>query len=395
MKVYDEKKNCCGCTACMNICPKNAITMKEDEEGFLYPEIDKEKCVKCGLCRKICAFQNGSQMDEMLQEANVYATKNKFDEVRIKSSSGGMFVTISDYVLKNNGVIYGVAFDENFKAKHIRAENENDRNRCIGSKYSQSSLDDIFKIVKQDLKDGKIVLFTGTPCQVAGLNNFLNNVDKSNLILVDILCHGTPSPKVFREYIKYIEKRRNKKIKEYYHRSKDLGWQHYEKIVYDDNEEEIKTFLSEGWKNIFYSHYPLRESCYNCKYTNTKRISDITIADFWGIEKFAPEFVDEKGVSLVILNTKKGVEIFENIKEDIVYMERSMDEATEKNPNLLKPTDRPNDREQFWKKYEENGIEDILKKYGRYNTKCIIKGYIKVMLNKMGLLPLLKKVIRK
>jgi len=395
MEIYNKKINCCGCTACMNICPKKAITMKEDEEGFLYPVIDKEKCIQCGLCKKVCAFQNGIEIEERLEKFKVYAAKNKIDNFRLKSSSGGMFVAISDYVLKNNGVIYGVAFDKNFKAQHIRAENEKDRNRCLGSKYSQSELNQIFKLVKQDLENGKLVLFTGTPCQVAGLNSFLANMDRNNLILVDIVCHGTPSPKLFQEYINYIEKKRKSKIKEFYHRAKDLGWVHNEKIVYENNKNEDKSNLSQAWKNIFYSHLALRPACYNCPYTNTKRISDITIADFWGIEKFTPEFVDKKGVSLVIVNTKKGSEMFENIKKDIEYIEKNIDEAKEKNPNLVKPTDCPDNRERFWEEYEQNGIEYILKKYGRYNFKYIVKDYIKRILNKIGLLEILKKIIKK
>lgn len=396
MELFENKTNCCGCTACMNICPKKAITMQEDNEGFLYPVIDEKKCIQCGLCEKVCAFQNGSSISERLDQICVYAAKNKSDDLRLKSSSGGMFLTISDYILENKGVIYGVAFDKNLKAQHIRAEKEVDRNRCLGSKYSQSELNDIFKLVKQDLEKGKLVLFTGTPCQVAGLNSFLSNTNRDNLILVDIVCHGTPSPKLFQEYIHYMEKKRKSKVKEFYHRAKDFGWRvHNEKVVYENNKSDNKSNLSQAWKYIFFSHFALRSACYNCPYTNTKRISDITIADFWGIEKFAPEFADKKGVSLVITNTKKGSEIFENIKENIKYIERNIEEAKEKNPNLVKPTECPDNREKFWEEYEQNGIEYILKKYGRYNFKCITRDYIKRMLNKIGLLEVLKKIIKK
>lgn len=382
MEVYTSKKECCGCTACMNICPKNAIKMIEDEEGFKYPKIDEKKCIECGLCKKICAFQNGYKTQDKLKEINVYASKNKSDDIRIRSSSGGMFVPLSDYVLNNNGVVYGVAFNEKFKAIHIKAENKENRDRCIGSKYSQSDLKDTYKKVKKDLENNKLVLFTGTPCQVGGLNKYLGNINKEKLILVDIVCHGTPSPKLFNEYIKYIERKRKKKIKIFNHRTKEFGWKHNEKIIYDDGKIEVKSNLSQAWKYVFYTHFALRPSCYNCKYTNINRPSDITIADFWGIDKFAPEFVDSKGVSLVIVNTKKGENIFDNIKEKITSIERKIEEAVEKNPNLVKPTKEPIERETFWEQYKNKGIEFILKQYGRYNFKCITKDIIKRILKK-------------
>lgn len=391
MKLFEEKKDCCGCTACMNICPQNAIEMKEDEEGFKYPIINKEKCIECGLCKKTCAFQNGTSLDNELRHPKVYAVKNKNEKDRIASTSGGLFIAISDYVLKNNGIIYGVAFDKNFRATHIRAEDIKGRDSCIGSKYSQSELNDIFKRIKKDLENNKLVLFTGTPCQVAGLNRFLGERNKEKLILVDIICHGTPSPKLFGEYIKYIEKKRKNKIIEYYHRPKDFGWDHNEKIIYKDKKEENKSNLSQAWKHVFYSNFALRPACYNCKYTNIKRLSDITIADFWGIEKFAPEFVDKKGISLAIINTLNGEKTFKAIDNSIEFIERSIDEAKIKNPNLLRPTSKPNNRNDFWKEYQSKGISFILKKYGRYNLKSIIKNKVKNILKKTGLLKLIKK----
>ena len=383
MEIFDDKKRCCGCTACMNICPKNAIEMIEDEEGFKYPRINKEKCIECGLCKKICAFQNGTEVDERIENAEVYAAKNKDDAVRMKSSSGGMFATISDYVLNNNGVIYGVAFDENFKAKHIRAENKSDRDKCLGSKYSQSELGDIFKLVKKDLENEKTVLFTGTPCQVAGLNKFLNKTDKQNLILVDIVCHGAPSPKLFKEYIECISKTRKKKIKNYYHRSKKNGWGHNEEIVFEGDKSEIGTRLADTWKRIFYTNLPLRPSCYNCVYTSNKRMSDITIADFWGIQDFENKIYDKKGISLVIVNTQKGKSLFNNINNDLYYENRKMEEATKKNPQLYKPVKISEDeRMNFWKIYYNKGIRTIMSKYGGYNFIGRTKHLVKKILRK-------------
>ena len=378
IELYSKKEQCCGCTACMNICPKKAIKMVQDEEGFLYPQIDKEKCIECGLCKKICAFQNGYDIEGRIENPRVYAVKSKSDETRITSSSGGMFTEISDYVLKNGGTVYGVAFDDNLKAIHIRAENYEERDRCKGSKYSQSELGTIFQDVKKDLENGKLVLFTGTPCQVSGINKFLNNTNKDNLILVDIVCHGAPSPMLFKEYIQFCEKVNKSKIKNYYHRSKDNGWEHQEKAVYENGKIDQKTVLSQAWKMIFYTNLALRQSCYNCQYTNSKRASDITIADFWGIEKFNPEFVDKKGISMMIINTTKGKKIFENINDKLEYIEKTYEEAAEKNPQLRKSIDKNiAEREAFWNEYYSNGFSAIIKKYGRYNLITKTKKFIK------------------
>lgn len=383
MELYNKKNLCCGCTACVNICPNKAIKMIEDEEGFLYPEIDKSKCIECGLCKKVCAFQNGYDIDNRLKDINVYATKSKSDEVRYKSSSGGMFTEISDYVLKNNGVIYGVAFDSNFKAIHIRAENEKERDRCKGSKYSQSELNDIYLKVKSDLEENRLVMFTGTPCQVAGLNKFLLGTNKEKLILIDIICHGTPSPKLFQDYIKCIEKINKSEVKEYYHKAKDLGWGHIEKVVYKNGKVDKTSLLSQAWKMIFYTNLGLRPSCYNCKYTNTKRSSDITIADFWGIEKSSPEFADKKGISLVIVNTNKGQEVFDNIKNNIDYKEENIDNAIIKNPQLKQSVKIDFEkRKEFWNAYNRKGMKYIIKKYGRYNLKSYVKDSLKKLLKK-------------
>lgn len=383
IKLYDNKSDCCGCTACMNACPKNAIKMQKDKEGFLYPEIDKEKCIECGLCKNVCAFQNGYTIENRLDKLEVYATKNKSDEVRLNSASGGMFYTIAKYVLNQDGIVYGVVFDEKFHAIHTRADNLEKVKKMMGSKYSQSKLGKIYNDVKEDIQNGKLVLFTGTPCQVAGLNKFLQNVDKSNLILVDIVCHGTPSPQLFQDYIKFLEKIKGKKVKGYYHRTKKKGWKHTEEIVYANGKTEYKTRLSQTWKRIFYTDLCLRHSCYSCKYTNIDRPGDITIADFWGIEQYDKEFADDKGVSLTIVNTNKGKRIWNEINENLLFNKRKIEEAINKNPQLEHPI-RINkiEREKFWIAYETKGFKYIASKYGGYNNIGKLKNLVKRMIKK-------------
>lgn len=384
IQLFENKNECCGCTACMNICPQKAIRMEKDEEGFLYPVVDKEKCIECGLCKKVCAFQKGYNVENRLEEVGVYATKNKSDEVRMHSASGGMFYAIAKYVLNKNGVVYGVVFDDWIHAIHVRTDSIDGIKKMMGSKYSQSELGEIYKEVKKDLKNEKLVLFTGTPCQVAGLNKFLQNIDKTNLILVDLVCHGTPSPYLFQDYIKFIEKNKKKKIIGYYHRSKKIAWQqHTENIVYEDGKEDYTSRLSQTWKRLFGTTLFFRPSCYSCKYTNTKRTGDITIGDFWGIEKYNKEFTDNKGVSLTLVNTIKGQKVFDEISKDLIINNRKIEEAIVKNPQLKQPINIDIDeRNKFWNDYKTKGFKYIASKYGGYNNIGKLKNLVKKIIKK-------------
>lgn len=374
MQVYKEKADCCGCTACKNICPTKAITMQVDEEGFLYPVIDESKCIQCGACQKICAFQRGYSIQHRLEKPLVYAAKSKEIATRMASSSGGIFTELAHDILKQNGILYGVKFNEKFDAIHTSVQTEEELKACRGSKYVQSNLQDIFQMVKNDLKGQRKVLFSGTPCQVAGLNRFLGNIDKQNLLLVDIVCHGTPSNQLFKEYVAFCEEKKQSKMVAYYNRDKSRGWGHNEKAVYANKKTDDKSVLSQAWKNIFYTNLALRPCCYNCQYTNTQRPSDITLADFWGIHQSNPEFADKKGVSLVMVNTTKGKEIFENIQARIETIQKTVEEASVKNPQLKHPIEKnPTQREKFWKVYREEGFTSILKKYGKYTMTFKIK----------------------
>ena len=286
---------------------------------------------------------------------NVYAVKHKNEEIREKSRSGGIFTAISDCFL-NGGVVYGCILDEHFNAKHIRTENQLERNKMRGSKYIQSEMGTCFKQVKEDLEIGKEVLFSGTSCQVAGLKNFLGK-DYLNLCCIDILCHGVPSPKVWHKYLEWISK--GKKITEVdFRNKKDFGWEaHVETIKFGK-----KKINSEVFKNLFYGHNILRPSCYECPYKSIHTQGDITIADYWGIDKAAPGFNDNKGVSLVIVNTQKGMNLFEKTKDTIEWKETNIEDSMQ--PALEKPFPRPQTRNQFWKDFEEKDFGYIAKKYG-------------------------------
>ncbi|KAA6327270.1 NAD(P)H-quinone oxidoreductase subunit I [termite gut metagenome] len=279
-----HKQDCCGCTACASICKQQAITMQTDERGFLYPQINVAKCMDCGLCEKVCIFQKGYSTNDT-QPPIAYAVRHKNEEELKSSRSGGMFVALADFILSENGIVYGAGYTDHFRVVHKRATDKEGYREFKGSKYVQSDLNSTFLQVKHDLKEKKKVLFTGTPCQTAGLNAYLMNIDKSNLYVCDLVCHGTPSPYIWRDYLNYVEEKVNDKIIMVDFRDKEKGWSsHFESFVFRNN----KKLFTRTYTELFYKHIILRPSCEICRYTNIYRPSDITIADFWGWEKTIP-----------------------------------------------------------------------------------------------------------
>lgn len=380
--LFNNRKNCCGCTACMTVCPKGAIEMKPDEKGFLYPEINDEKCVKCGLCVKTCTFQNGYKTPANFDAPLVYAVKHKNYEERQTSRSGGMFIAAADWILSNNGVIYGAGYGDNFYVMHKRATNKETLFDLKGSKYVQSDMNTIFSQIIDDLKNDRYVLFSGTPCQTSGLYSCLKNVNTEKLFVCDIVCHGTPSPYIWRDYLKFSKKRYKGNITKTDFRDKSFGWNTHIESLWFENGKKVS---SEIYTKLFCKCIMFRPSCGNCKYTNTRRPSDFTIADFWGIGKAVPGFDDNKGVSLVFLNTSKGKNLFETVAENIEYKSSRLEDCMQhnlKNPSVF--SDKTDD---FWKDYIANGFEFVAKKYSTLNLKGEIKFKLKIHLK-----PLLKKI---
>lgn len=355
MKIFESKNNCCGCSACEQICPKNAIKMTPDNEGFLYPEIDGSLCVECGACKNVCAFQNDYEKNK---SQKAYAVKHKDFDTRMTSRSGGVFIAISDYIFEKNGTVYGAAFDDDFSVCHIRATTKAERDRLKGSKYVQSDVKDTFSSVKNDLKNGMYVLFSGTACQVAGLKNYLKNIDTSKLYTCDLVCHGVPSPKIWKEYLDYCEKKYNGKVTNADFRDKTLGWNAHKEAIWIDN----KKYNSNEYAYLFNDNYISRPSCFNCKFTNLDRPADFTLADFWGIDRIVPDFNDNKGVSLLLVNSEKGAKIFDSCKKDIGCVDCDLQKSAKPNPNLYMPSPKPEDENLFWDNYKKLGFEKALKK---------------------------------
>lgn len=348
-----SKESCCGCFACYSICPIRAITMEPDEEGFWYPQINYDKCIQCNKCNSVCPFEGNT----IVQPNDViYAVKNKDDEVRMESSSGGMFSILSDYVLSNNGVVYGAKFDDSFNVIHGRAETVRECTKFRGAKYVQSFIDDAFKKAKEDIQQGRLCLFSGTPCQISGLINYLGNKsDLDNLITCDIICHGVPSPLVWRDYLKEW----CGTVLSVNFRSKRNGWHQSELSIVTNDGVLSDNHSNNGYSQLYFCHYTLRPSCANCPFASVNRCGDFTIGDYWGIEKNDPTFDDDKGVSLVFVNSEKARRLFEKVRTNIIYKRSIIEDCLQ--PNLQRPSQLALYRNKFWKLYKRTGLKHVIK----------------------------------
>lgn len=353
-----DQKDCCGCTACASICPHSAIEMKSDVLGFKYPEVDKNKCVDCGLCDKVCAFNDNYDKSLNLPEPNAYAARHKEMSEIMKSRSGAAFVAISDWILENGGVVYGAGYKGHFVVTHKRATTKEERDEFRGSKYVQSDLTGIFKQVKDDLKNGLTVMFSGTPCQTSGLNSYIGKVLRKNLYLVDIVCHGTPGANLWRDYLDYLEKKFKRKIVAVNFRDKEqFGWKAHKESFLFEGKTSFTSFSTK-----FYQHISFRMSCGNCHFCNLTRPADLTLADYWGWERTDPKFnADDKGCSLVLCNTAKGVQLFDEVKSKMNVLPAKLENIMQ--THLRIPLDVHINRYEFEEFYSKNGFEKAFKKF--------------------------------
>jgi coenzyme F420-reducing hydrogenase beta subunit len=377
MEKVIEQSKCCGCTACMSICPKKAIKMIELDNGFKYPTIDKEKCIDCGMCKKTCPILNSKNNSSINECYAGYATD---DKIKKKTSSGGIFPLIADYIFSKNGIVIGAAFDENKKLIHKATKNKDELEALMGSKYVQSDMCNIFDYIKENIKYN-LILFVGTPCQVAGLKKFIKK-DYNNLICIDLICHGVPSPKLFKKYINELETE-NGKIINYSFRDKKNGWKKYYNRVTFENKEIIIKAYKNPYMRLFLSDIALRKSCYKCSFKLGNKYSDITLGDFWGIKNYYPEMYDKNGVSAIIINTKKGKEIYNLINDKIKYKKCTIEEILNGNSSLVKSPNEPKKREEFFKEIDELNIEKLEKKYCK-KTTIIKKVLIKLKIIRYG-----------
>jgi len=340
MILFENRKDCCGCGACYNACPKNAIYMQEDDCGYIYPVIDGTLCVECGKCRQVCAFQNHEETNIPL---SVYAAAAKNNDIIMKSSSGGIFTALAEDFIENSGIVFGASFEEDWNLKHIAAQNKEQLRRLRGSKYIQSSTGTTFRQVQELLKSGKNVLYSGTPCQIAGLKGFLGR-EYDNLLTVDLVCHGVPNNRMFRDYIRLLEQKQNGRIVEYIFRDKSMGWGKSGSALIESSNG--KKYRKKLWESASSYHYYFaaslicRENCYSCLYACANRPADITLGDYWGIEKAHPQYLsdkildDTKGISVVIANTEKGNSYIQRISDAVELKASNFDAASSGNERL-------------------------------------------------------------
>ena len=359
IKIADSSR-CCGCSACVAVCPHGAIQMQPDKLGFSYPVVDDSKCVDCGLCDKVCAFaQDVASVTEVPEDTQVevMAARHRNPDILAQSQSGGAFTAVADLVLNEGGVVYGAAFDVNHLVRHIRVSDQEGLAALRGSKYVQSDLTGIFIQVKSDLADGLKVLFTGTPCQVAGLKSYIPERLQAGLLTVDFICHGVPSPAVWKDYVRYMSRHGNI-VKACFRDKSEGGWKiHKESFVYENGKKRT----GETYRILFYKNIMLRHSCAVCPYDVANHKSDVTIADFWGVDEIAPALDGNAGTSMVICNTARGQELLDKASENMTTAPVVLDYdfMSRRNPNLIRPAKIYKDRMKFEEEYAAKGFLSV------------------------------------
>lgn len=386
----EEKDLCCGCTACYSVCPKNAIKMVRDNEGFLYPEVDKEKCVNCGMCKKVCPILNKARLNEFKPKA--YLFQNSNEEIRKDSTSGGIFTAIGEFVIKNNGIVYGAAFDDDFVVNHIGVEVVDKLSKFRKSKYVQSNQNNCFKEIKQYLDNGKLVCYSGTPCQVGGLRAYLRK-DYENLILVDIMCHSVPSPLVFEKYKRYILKKMNaNKILNINFRDKSkYGYKYSMMTVETDNGTYSQGIDTDSYLRAFFSDVSVRPSCYNCHFKTMKRVSDLTIWDCFNINEIDKSFDDDKGTTRVLVQSEKGEKLLENL-DNVRLKELDINIAIKKVKEMTSSVNYNSKRKEF---FENINDDNLFEKYYPTNFKTKINSFARKTLAVTGVYSSVKSFAKK
>lgn len=390
-----DKNQCTGCTACANICPKSCIEMKEDDEGFSYPVIDNSKCISCLACERVCPILNNHTHKD--EETKAYAALSKNDETRLESSSGGIFSELAKLILQSNGIVYGAKYDDDFKVIHTGIEDIESLKELRGAKYSQSDLSTIFQTIKTQLNNGRQVLFSGTPCQIGGLKAFLKK-DYDNLYCIDFVCHGVPSPLVWKKYIEYRSQvDADNQVPEYINlRNKESGWSHYSyqiEFAYSKSNHYLCQNDKDLYMSLFVNNYILRRSCSNCYYKGYSRESDITLGDFWGIWDILPSMDDNKGTSVVFTHSNKGEKLLNSAAIHLQSNNVTLDQATMMNPSLLKSSLPKENRERVLKEISQNGFhtkEKIIEIINQDKLKASLENNTHT-----SKLALIRKIIRK
>ena len=361
-------KNCTGCGACANICHQQAIRMVEDERGFLKPQINKNKCTNCGLCEKICPALHYESVNASLPKVCAFINKN--EKTRFKSASGGVFPAFANYALKNNGIVFGAIYDSDMKVCHTKGESREEISKMQSSKYVQSDTKYTYQEAKNALDNGKFVLYTGTPCQIAGLNSYLGK-DYEKLLTIEVICHGVPSRKVFEMYKKEFMQQHNDdgKILDINMRDKEQGWDITQRAISVTTTTSEYSFnpADDSFRQAFLANLSINDPCVNCKFNKLPRVADVTMGDFWGVDDFDKSLNDGKGTSIVLINSPKGEKYFDKIveHEQPLIKDVPIEVAVRQNANIIRSSKPHHKRKQFFKDVAKGSktLEALNKKY--------------------------------
>lgn len=376
MIVINEKKDCCGCTACYNICPKNAITMVIDQEGFKYPEVNESLCVNCQLCVKVCPVKKNNLYDYPIEG---FVVQNKSDSVRYNSTSGASINPIAEWIIEQNGSVVGAALVNN-ECRHIIVENKEDLVLLQGSKYVQSDLQSVFIEIREKINAGKKVLFIGMPCQVEGLKSYIGK-HNDLLYTIDLACHGVPSPELFKKYVSYIERRHNKKVKNVIFRDKTYGYAAMnQKIIFEDGSSRDCAYDVKTFSRMMFSGLSLRPSCYQCHFKSEGRCSDMTVFDCGMIGVHYPEMDDDKGTTSILIHSGKGKMLISNpnIQEKYNIMQCDPQTLIDTEGTMLVSSAKLNSRRtEFFQDYINMSYEELCKKYVGKSLKMLAGNLVK------------------
>ncbi len=388
-----DKSRCCGCWACYNACPKHCVEMIEDEEGFRYPHVDADKCINCGLCEKVCPLLK-PEMDDTLPDS--YVVQQKDAEVLRRSTSGGFFTAISKWAIAQGGVVFGAAFDEDMELRHTYAETLEDCKKFCGSKYVQSLIGDCYKKAKNFLAQGRVVVFSGTPCQIAGLYHFLRGRKYEGLVTVDLVCHGTPSPLLLRKYLAYHSSLVGSKVVNYRSRDKYYGYNYSTASIWfaDKTKEYHKGMEMDMMLRLYFKNICSRPSCYQCHFKTINRVSDITIFDCWDAPSVSPEFT-ANGATNVFIHTAHGHKIFDLIKDDFVCHRSEIKSIIKRDGVMIKHLVPENPRrKEFFYDLNSKPLQEVESKYLDTSLKRKIIARIKPFLFRLGIFSLYMKLKR-
>lgn len=384
MKNIMEIEECCGCGVCVESCPVKCIEMKQSKEGFLFPEVGNS-CIKCGKCYAVCPIDTPLCGNKYIKS---YAAYSRDEDVRRKSSSGGVFTKLAETVIKSGGSVFGAAFNTDMQLFHIEINRLSDIEKLRGSKYLQSNMKTVYKKVMENIQRKILTMVVGTPCQIAALKKFIKT-DSEYLITIDLVCHGVPSPGMFEGYIKILEKKYHGKVYKYnFREKKGNGISYSTHIELLDRNNDKKTICIDGNEDPYIMNFLTnrlqRHSCFYCPYTKIERVGDITIADYWGVEEAHPELKEVQGVSLVLVNTKKGDKYLKKT-EGLTLIETEEEKFSKKNNHLYEPPKLENVRDEFYGEYRKRGFDS------KFYKKVFLPRHYKIFLLKRRILMLIKK----